>query len=159
MIATKLAAATHVGSLAQTRRARAARTNDACRGHRQELDEQHNICEKIREVIVADKSLSLYAQNIEISGGYHGVTLKGFVKSVEEKEKITSAVAATVKVGGFTNELIVRSRGASQPSANSSPNANEKSGNEQEYARLRRLWGIAEKTKTRTHFKSVGPER
>lgn len=44
-------------------------------------EDNYTVCERIREVIVADKSLSLCAQNIQISAGPRGVTLNGTVKS------------------------------------------------------------------------------
>ncbi len=77
---------------------------------RQPIDEDnHTTCERIREAIVADKSLSLYAQNIEISTGPRGVTLDGTVKSQEEKDKVEAGVATVVKVGKVFNKLKVKS--------------------------------------------------
>ena len=75
----------------------------------QPVDEDNSpMCERIREAIVADKSLSLYAQNIEICSGPSGVTLHGSVKSHEERKRKGIDVAAVVKTGKIFNRLVVR---------------------------------------------------
>ncbi len=114
---------------------------------RQPIDEDnHTTCERIREAIVADKSLSLYAQNIEISAGPRGVTLDGTVKSQEEKDRVETGVAMVVKVGKVFNKLIVKSsQKASQAKSSQFQESNEEPNTEQEYSRIRRLWGIRER--------------
>lgn len=63
---------------------------------------------KIRRALVADKSLSTYAHNVKIVSQNGAVTLKGPVRSDEEKAtveaKAVEAAGAGVKV---TNELTV----------------------------------------------------
>jgi osmotically-inducible protein OsmY len=77
---------------------------------RQPIEENnYTMSERIRKEIVADKRLSLCAQNIEISVGRIGVTLNGTVKSHEEREKVEAAVATVVNVSKVFNKLIVRS--------------------------------------------------
>jgi hypothetical protein len=106
------------------------------------IDEENpTVCEKIREAIVADKSLSLYAQNIEIFAGPNGVTLYGPVKSQEERKRIENDVAAVVKVRKIFNKLVVRA-GHSPTRSPQLQERNEEPGTEDECGRIRRLWGI-----------------
>jgi hyperosmotically inducible protein len=74
----------------------------------------HITCERIRKAIVADKGLSLYAHNVKIIAAEGGVTLKGVVRSDEEKKKIVSDVASVVAAEKVVDELTVRSRQASK---------------------------------------------
>lgn len=99
------------------------------------------ICARIRQAIAADKSLSLHAQNVEISIAPRGVTLSGSVKSKEEREKIERSAAAVVKVGKIVSKLFVRP--FQQLKQAKSSRRNEEPMTEQECDRIRRLWGIA----------------
>jgi osmotically-inducible protein OsmY len=112
---------------------------------RQLIDEDNpTMCERIRETIVADKSLSLYAQNIEIFASPGGVTLYGPVKSHEEKKRIEIDVAAVVKAGKVFNKLVVRpSQNLSKTKSSQLREPHEEP--EEEYSRIRRLWGIRER--------------
>jgi hyperosmotically inducible periplasmic protein len=62
----------------------------------------------VRKAIVADKSLSTYAHNVKIitRGGH--VTLKGPVKSEEEKQQVAKAAASAVPAEKISNELTVK---------------------------------------------------
>ena len=62
---------------------------------------------KVRKAIVADKDLSTYAHNIKIITQNGTVTLKGPVKSDEEKQKIESDAAAVVAPGSIVDQLTV----------------------------------------------------
>jgi hyperosmotically inducible protein len=62
---------------------------------------------KVRKAIVADKDLSTYAHNIKIITQNGTVTLKGPVKSDEEKQKIKSDAAAVVAPGSIVDQLTV----------------------------------------------------
>ena len=107
--------------------------------------ENPSVCEKIREAIVADKRLSLYAQNIQILAGPNGVTLYGPVKSQEERKRIETDVAAVVKVRKIFNKLVVRaSQGLTR--APQPQERNEESNTEDECGRIRRQWGIRQKS-------------
>ena len=67
------------------------------------------IARKIRQSVVGEKSLSMYAHNVKIIVKDGSVTLKGPVRSEEEKAKV--ADLATQVVGGndkVSNELTVR---------------------------------------------------
>lgn len=59
----------------------------------------------IRRSIMADKSLSTYAHNIKIISQNGSVTLKGPVRSVEEKK---SVVAKAVAAAGSADKVIVQ---------------------------------------------------
>lgn len=63
---------------------------------------------KIRRTIIADKTLSTYAHNVKIITANGAVTLKGPVKSDEEKQKVALAAASVVTSDKVTNELTVK---------------------------------------------------
>ena len=63
---------------------------------------------KIRKAITADKTLSTYAHNIKIITLNGAVTLKGPVKSDEEKQKVVSMAANIVPADKVTDELTVK---------------------------------------------------
>jgi hyperosmotically inducible periplasmic protein len=62
----------------------------------------------IRKAIVADKDLSTYAHNVKVITINGAVTLKGPVKSEEEKQKIASDAASVVSADKITNDLTVK---------------------------------------------------
>lgn len=62
----------------------------------------------IRKAIMADKGLSTYAHNVKIITVNGTVTLKGPVKSEEEKEKVASDAASVVSADKITNNLTVK---------------------------------------------------
>jgi len=62
---------------------------------------------KVRKAIIADKDLSTYAHNIKIIAQNGTVTLKGPVKSAEEKQKIKSDAEAVVEPGSIVDQLTV----------------------------------------------------
>ena len=57
---------------------------------------------------MADKGLSTYAHNVKIITVNGTVTLKGPVKSEEEKEKVASDAASIVSADRITNNLTVK---------------------------------------------------
>jgi len=63
---------------------------------------------KVRRAIMADKSLSTYAHNVKIITSNGSVTLKGPVRSEEERQKILSDVASVVPADKLTNQLTVK---------------------------------------------------
>jgi hyperosmotically inducible periplasmic protein len=63
---------------------------------------------KVRKAIVADKNLSTYAHNVKIITSNGQVTLKGPVKSEEEKQQIVSDASAVVSAENITNQLTVK---------------------------------------------------
>ena len=82
--------------------------------HAQTADSQSNakadrqITANVRKAILADKDLSTYAHNIKIITVNGAVTLKGPVKSEDEKQKIGSDTASVVSADQITNELTVK---------------------------------------------------
>jgi len=63
---------------------------------------------KIRKDIMADKGLSTYAHNLKIVTVNGAVTLKGPVKSEDEKSKIAQIAATTVSTDKISNEITVK---------------------------------------------------
>jgi hyperosmotically inducible protein len=63
---------------------------------------------KVRKAIMADKNLSTYAHNVKIITNNGQVTLKGPVKSEEEKQQIASDASSVVSAENVTNQLTVK---------------------------------------------------
>jgi hyperosmotically inducible periplasmic protein len=100
---------------AQTDSAQTAPDNSKSnKDHSQTADSQSNakadrqITGSVRKAILADKDLSTYAHNIKIITINGAVTLKGPVKSEDEKQKIASDTASVVSADQITNELTVK---------------------------------------------------
>jgi hyperosmotically inducible periplasmic protein len=66
-----------------------------------------NITKQIRSAIYKDKSLSTYAHNIKIISQDGKVTLKGPVRTDDEKTSIEAKAAAVVGEGNVTSQLEV----------------------------------------------------
>ena len=66
------------------------------------------ITKKIRRSVVADKSLSTYGHNVKIITQGGAVTLKGPVRSEEEKKMITAKAAQVVGEDKVTDQLTVK---------------------------------------------------
>jgi hyperosmotically inducible periplasmic protein len=62
----------------------------------------------VRKAIIADKDLSTYGHNVKIITVNGAVTLKGPVKSEEEKQKIASDASSVVSANKITNALTVK---------------------------------------------------
>jgi len=65
------------------------------------------LTKEIRQAIVKDKSLSTYAHNIKIVANQGKVTLRGPVRSEEEKKSIEDKATQIAGSGNVTNELSV----------------------------------------------------
>lgn len=80
------------------------RTADQSKNSKSDL----KITQEIRREIVKDKSLSMYAHNVKVivSGGK--VTLKGPVKSAEEKSALEQKATTVAGTGNVSNELTVK---------------------------------------------------
>jgi hyperosmotically inducible periplasmic protein len=82
--------------------------------HAQTADSQSNsktdreITASARKALLADKRLSTYTHNIKVITVNGMVTLKGPVKSAEEKQKITSDISSIVSSDKITNELTIK---------------------------------------------------
>ena len=62
----------------------------------------------VRKAIVGDKNLSTYAHNIKIITHDGRVTLRGPVKSEEEKQQVLTDAASAVTTANISNELTVK---------------------------------------------------
>ena len=64
--------------------------------------------QKIRKAIMEDKGLSTYAHNVKIISQGGKVTLKGPVRSEEEKSNIEQKATEVAGAGNVTNELTIK---------------------------------------------------
>ena len=77
-------------------------------------DRQHNnlsdrdITKQIRESIVHDKDMSTYAHNVKVIAQNGRVTLKGPVRSEDEKKSIEAKAAEIAGEANVTSELTVK---------------------------------------------------
>jgi len=62
----------------------------------------------VRKAIVGDKSLSTYAHNVKIVTNNGQVTLKGPVKSEEEKQQVFNDAIGAAPLDKVTNQLTVK---------------------------------------------------
>jgi len=67
-----------------------------------------DITQQIRQSIMKDKSLSTYAHNIKIVTKDGQVTLKGPVRSEDEKQAIEAKAAEVARDGKVTSELNIK---------------------------------------------------
>ena len=65
------------------------------------------LAKKIRQAVVADKSLSTYAHNVKIVAQNGQVTVKGPVRSEQEKTTVAAKATEIAGAGKVTNELTV----------------------------------------------------
>ena len=73
-----------------------------------ENNSDRDITRKIRQSLIADKSLSTYAHNVKIITKGGAVTLKGPVHSEEEKQAVASKAADVAGPDKITNEITVK---------------------------------------------------
>jgi hyperosmotically inducible periplasmic protein len=66
-----------------------------------------DLTRKIRQSIMADKSLSTYAHNVKVISQNGSVTLKGPVRSEDEKSALEAKAVAVAGSGKITNQLSV----------------------------------------------------
>jgi len=66
-----------------------------------------DLAKKIRQSVVADKSLSTYAHNVKIVAQGGQVTLKGPVRTEAEKTSIAAKATAIAGADKVTNEITV----------------------------------------------------
>ena len=73
-----------------------------------EAGSDRDITRQIRQAIVKDKSLSTYGRNVKVISQNGAVTLKGPVRSEDEKSAIEAKAAAVVGKEKVNNELEVK---------------------------------------------------
>jgi hyperosmotically inducible protein len=67
-----------------------------------------DITQQVRKAIIADKSLSTYAHNVKIVTQNGSITLKGPVRSEDEKQAIAAKAAEVVGGDKVTNQLEIK---------------------------------------------------
>jgi len=65
------------------------------------------LAQKVRKAIVDDKTLSTYAHNVKVIARDGTVTLKGPVRSAEEKTAVEAKATEAAGAGKVTNELTI----------------------------------------------------
>jgi hyperosmotically inducible protein len=66
------------------------------------------IMQKIRQAVMDDKTLSTYAHNVKIISQNVKVTLKGPVRSDDEKKSVEQKATDVAGAGNVTNEMTVK---------------------------------------------------
>jgi hyperosmotically inducible periplasmic protein len=102
-----------IGTLAQTPpdntkvntrdRAKGAVTAD----QQKENAGDRDLTQKIRRAVMADKSLSTYAHNVKIVAQGGQVTLKGPVRTAEEKQSVEAKAVEVAGAGHVTNQMSI----------------------------------------------------
>jgi osmotically-inducible protein OsmY len=102
-----------IGALAQTPpdntkvntrdRAKGAVTAD----QQKENAGDRDLTQKIRRAVMADKSLSTYAHNVKIVAQGGQVTLKGPVRTAEEKQSVEAKAVEVAGAGHVTNQMSI----------------------------------------------------
>jgi osmotically-inducible protein OsmY len=67
-----------------------------------------DITQQVRKAIIADKALSTYAHNVKVITQNGAVTLKGPVRSEDEKQAIASKAAEVVGADKVTNQIEIK---------------------------------------------------
>jgi len=103
-----------LATVAPSARAQAPDNSSHNKDQRQTADTQSNAksdrdtTAKIRKDLMADKGLSTYAHNVKIITANGAVTLKGPVKSEDEKAKVAQIAGNVVSPDKVTNEITVK---------------------------------------------------
>ena len=75
------------------------------------------LVKKIRQSLMNDKSLSMYAHNVKVVAQDGQVTLKGPVRSEDEKKSVEAKATKIAGAGRVTNEITVAPDDAHNPPA------------------------------------------
>jgi osmotically-inducible protein OsmY len=85
------------------------RNADAPTADRQtENRSDRDITQQVRQALVKDKSLSTYAHNVKVVTQNGKVTIKGPVRSEEEKKAVEAKAEEVAGAGNVTNQLHVK---------------------------------------------------
>jgi len=84
--------------------AKGAPTADQAKDNTSDRD----VMQKIRKSIMDDKTLSTYAHNVKAIAQNGKVTLKGPVRSAEEKQTIETKATEVAGAGNVTNQLTIK---------------------------------------------------
>ena len=83
-------------------------SNESTADQQKENRSDRDITQQIRKAIVKDKSLSSYAHNVKVITQNGMVTLKGPVRSEDEKMAVAAKAAEVVGQDKVTNQLDVK---------------------------------------------------
>jgi len=67
-----------------------------------------DLMQKIRKSIMDDKSLSTYGHNVKVIAQNGKITLKGPVRSAEEKDSIEKKATEVAGAGNVTNQISIK---------------------------------------------------
>ena len=79
-------------------------------GQQKNTPADRQLVQQIRKALVSDKSLSTYAHNVKVIAQNGAVTLKGPVKSEEEKQAIEAKAGEIAGTDKVTSEIQVASK-------------------------------------------------
>ena len=82
--------------------------NEPTADQQQNNRSDRDLTQQIRQAIVADKTFSTYAHNVKVITQNGQVTLKGPVRSDDEKRAVETKAAAIAGDGKVTSELTVK---------------------------------------------------
>ena len=82
--------------------------NEPTADQQQNNRSDRDITQQVRQAIIADKTFSTYARNVKVITQNGQVTLKGPVRSDEEKLAVEAKAAAIAGDGKVTSELTVK---------------------------------------------------
>jgi hyperosmotically inducible protein len=82
--------------------------NEPTADQQQNNRSDRDLTQQIRQAIVADKTFSTYAHNVKVITQNGQVTLKGPVRSDDEKSAVEAKAAAIAGDGKITSELTVK---------------------------------------------------
>jgi len=81
------------------------------RGPTSSIHERSRTCPQIRRAVVTDKSLSIRAHNIKIITKNGTVTLRGAVRSDQEKNAVTAKAIEFAGANNVKDEISVKRKG------------------------------------------------
>jgi osmotically-inducible protein OsmY len=84
-------------------RAKSAVTAD----QQKENGTDRELTQKIRRALMQDKSLSTYAHNVKVVAQHGQITLKGPVRSDDEKRTVEAKATEVAGAGNVTNQITV----------------------------------------------------
>jgi hyperosmotically inducible periplasmic protein len=85
------------------------RSTNSVNADKQSNDQSdRNLTQQVRQAIVADKSLSTYAHNVKVITQNGQVTLKGPVRSDDEKRSVEAKAATIAGESKVTSELTIK---------------------------------------------------
>lgn len=87
---------------------RADRNSDQTADQQQKDRSDRNLTDQIRKAIVADKSLSTDAHNVKVITRQGQVTLKGPVRSENEKRTVEAKATEVAGQDKVTNDLVIK---------------------------------------------------